>query len=271
MIENPVPNYPKFCSPKVYYLGCTEVDLEALKTYLKDTEQFEFWEDIVEAQNSGLSSGEILCSFYAKACYASLTTKLNKNITRTRSIEDNIKSILDTGHFSVIEHCSVNFMVTNCSRIYTHEQVRHRVGVAYSQTSGRYVRADQLKVVIDPILAPAYDLVEECRDYLEKWYKRMEDRLEINNVKDFGTKKKLTSAMRRMYPNGQSNEIGMTLNLRTLRHTIQMRTSGAAEWEVRIIYNQIYQIMKSKYRLMFADATEQMVDGQLEIKFGSLR
>lgn len=256
-----------FVLPKVHLIGYTSVNWDALNQYLEETGQTSFFKDIEEAKASGLNPGEILCSFYAKACYASLTTEKNKNITRVRDIESNVKSIIDTGHFSVIEHCQLNFMITNCSRVFTHELVRHRVGTAFSQTSGRYVRSDVLNVVIDPILEPAYDLVEEARDYLEKWYKKMEERLQIADVKDFGRKKKLTSAMRRLLPNGQANEIGVSLNLRSLRHTIQMRTSEHAEWEIRYVFNQIYNLVKHKYSIMFFDAQEEVKEGLLEVKF----
>ncbi len=264
IIEN---KYSSFKTPKVYLLGYTTIDIDALIEYLEDTDQMEFSDEIDTALNKGLDLGEILCSFYAKACYASLTNKKNKNITKTRGIYDNIVGILDSGHGSVIEHCQVNFMVTDCSRVFTHELVRHRAGTAFSQTSGRYVRTDKLNVVIDPILEPAYDLVEEARIYLEEWYKRMEERLKIDQVKDFNTKKKLTSAMRRMLPNGQSNEIGVSFNLRSLRHIIENRTSKHAEWEIRYVFNQIYKIMKKKYKAMFFDAKEEEVEGLLEITF----
>jgi thymidylate synthase (FAD) len=256
-----------FVKPKVYLVGYTTVNQAGLLEYLAETDQLEFQNEITEALDQGLDLGEILCSFYAKACYASLTTKKNKNISKTRAIYDNIIGILDSGHGSVTEHCSLNFMITNCSRVFTHELVRHRVGSAFSQTSGRYVRTDELNVVIDPILEPAYDLVEEARLYLEGWYKRLEQRLKIDEVKDFTTKKKLTSAMRRMLPNGQSNEMGVSLNIRALRHTIEMRTSRHAEWEIREIYNQIYKIVKRKYKAMFVDAKEEEIEGLLEVTF----
>jgi len=256
-----------FVKPKVYLVGYTTMDEVALMIYLEDTNQRDFELEIQNALNEGLDLGEILCSFYAKACYASLTLNKNKNITKTRAIYDNIRGILDSGHGSVIEHCSLNFMITNCSRVFTHELVRHRAGTAFSQTSGRYVRTNELDVVIDPILEPAYDLVEECRLYIEGWYKRIEERLQINKIKDFNTKKKITSAMRRMLPNGQSNEIGVSLNLRALRHTIEARTSQHAEWEIRYIFNQIYKLVKKKYRVMFIDAKEEEIDGLLEITF----
>lgn len=259
--------YKNFKYPKTYLMGYTTVDLDTLKEYLTDTDQLEFLEEVNIAIQEGLDLGEVLCSFYAKACYASLTNKKNKNITKTRAIYDNIVGILDSGHGSVLEHCELNFMITNCSRVFTHELVRHRVGTAFSQTSGRYVRTDELNVVIDPILAPAYDLVEEARDYLEKWYKQLETRLEIDKVKDFSTKKKLTSAMRRLLPNGQTNEMGVSLNIRSLRHTLEMRTSRHAEWEIRYIFNQIYKIVREKYKVMFVDVREDEIEGLLEITF----
>lgn len=256
-----------FVLPKTYLMGFTVVNWPGMKSYLEETDQLEFLEVIEEAIKDGADPGEVLCSFYAKACYASLTTKKNKNITRIRGISENIASILDSGHGSVLEHVQLNFMIANCSRVFTHELVRHRVGTAFSQTSGRYVRSDVLNVVIDPILSPAYDLVEEARAYLQGWYKKMEDRLGINEVKDFGRKKKLTSAMRRMLPNGQANEMGFSVNLRSLRHTLEMRTSEHAEWEIRYVFNQVYHIIKDKYPLMMADAQWEVKEGLLEIKF----
>lgn len=259
-----------FVLPKAYFIGATALDLTELTRYLRETEQTAFLAQIEDAIAAGLNSGEILCSFYAKLCYASLTADKNKNITKVRDIEDNIHGIINSGHGSVIEHCQLNFVVSNCSRVFTHELVRHRVGTAFSQTSGRYVRTDKLNVVIDPILEPAYDLVEEARLYLESWYKRVQARLNVDEQKDFAVKKKLTSAMRRMLPNGQANEIGVSLNLRTLRHTLQMRTSVHAEWEIRVVFNQIFQLVAKKYPAMFFDAKVEFLEGQNQITFTNI-
>lgn len=258
-----------FVLPKVYLIGYTTLDLNNLNEYLTDTDQLEFLDDIGESKSKGLSDGEIMCSFYAKACYASLTTKKNKNITKTRPIYDNILGIIKSGHGSVLEHCMLNFMITNCSRVFTHELVRHRAGTAFSQTSGRYVRNETLDLVIDPILNPINDLVQEARNYLENWYNKAQEKLELDSMKDFGIKKKLTSALRRLLPNGQANEIGFSVNLRELRHTIETRTSEHAEWEIRYIFNQVYKIVKQKYPSIFFDATEVLKDDLLEITFSN--
>jgi len=255
--------------PKTYFIGETSINKQEIINYLTDTDQLEFLEEIEEAEKEGLNMGEILCSFYAKACYASLTNKKNKNISKTRSIFDNLLGTIDSGHGSVLEHCNLNFMVTNCSRVFTHELVRHRVGTAFSQTSGRYVRSDVLNLVIDPILTPIIEdgSIEEIRLFIQEWYIKSVEKLKLNEETNFNKKKKLTSALRRLMPNGQSNEIGFSCNLRTLRQTVEARTSRHAEWEIRLIYGQIYDLVKDKYPAIFADSVVKEVEGLREITF----
>jgi thymidylate synthase (FAD) len=253
--------------PETYWIGSTVVDFEEIKRYLEDTDQETFLEEVEQAKREGLNDGEILCSFYAKACYAALTTEKNKNISRVRSIHDNVLGTIASGHGSVFEHCNLNFMIHNCSRVFTHELVRHRVGTAFSQTSGRYVRADKIDMVYDPILDPAQDEIIETLKIIEEQYKKIETKMDIDGVKDFSVKKKITSAMRRILPNGQANEIGFSVNLRSLRHTIVMRTSRHAEYEIRVIFNQIFNLVKDKYPAIFTDSVIEEVDGINEITF----
>lgn len=262
-------NDSKLVLPKTYFIGATALDRYQIFDYLQDTYQTEFLEEIEQAIKEGLDTGEILCSFYAKACYASLTNKKNKNISKTRSIYDNLLGTIESGHGSVFEHCTLNFMITNCSRVFTHELVRHRVGTGFSQTSGRYVRSDELKVVIDPILDTLIEdgSIEEIRSFIENWYNKAVDKLGLNEEKNFDVKKKKTSALRRLMPNGQANEIGFSCNLRTLRQTIEARTSRHAEWEIRLIFNQIFDLVKNKYPAIFADIKEEVIDNLREITF----
>jgi thymidylate synthase (FAD) len=64
---------------------------------------------------------------------------------------------------------------------------------------------------------------------------------------------------------GQANEIGFSLNLRSLRHTLMMRTARHAEWEIRLVFAQVYDLVKQRYPLVVADATEEEVDGIVEV------
>ena len=254
----------KFVEPKTFLIGITGI-LDGLHEYLEYSNNQEFSEYINQAKNEGLSDGEILCSFYAKLCYKSLTLGGNLNVKKIRDIESNIKGCFDTLHGSVFEHCFLNFITTDCSRIFTHEQVRHRVGSAYSQSSGRYIALDNINFIIDPILDSVKEDVKEIIEFIETKVKQMRVKLDVEN-QDFNTKKKLTSAIRRIAPNGQSNEIGFSLNIRSLRHILSLRCSPHAEWEINLIYSQIYDIIKEKYPLMlYKMEKKQNSDGLYEI------
>lgn len=286
---------PFLAAPRTFLIGYTNIEWGGLLDYLKHTENEDFFKSACAAEAQGVSQGEIMCSFYAKLCYKSLTLGQNLNVTRVRDIPGNIQNALEQGHGSVFEHAWINFVTTNCSRVFTHELVRHRVGTAFSQTSGRYVRLDKIGVVWDPILDPCHDLavkalqqtedtiyLMECKvglrvpnpqqldaaaaDYI---YNREQGQFDVaedvkwvpNDKLPFSTKKKLTSAIRRFAPNGQVNEIGWSINLRALRHIIQLRTAAGAEWEIRKVFNQVYDLVKEKFPLMFFDAQEEVVDG----------
>ena len=230
---------------------------------------------------------------FAKLCYKALTLGKNANVTRTRDIPSNIINCFDTGHGSIFEHVMFNFIVSPCSRVFTHELVRHRVGVAFSQTSGRYCRLDRIPIIWDPILDPVKAKWERHLDATERLVYETECQLGIrvpnpahpgampcdylnfgptdqykwvpNDKMDFTKKKKMTSAIRRIAPNGQSNEIAVSFNLRALRHTILMRTAAVAEWEIRVVFNKIYDLLKGEYPLIFHGAKHRMVDGIPEI------
>lgn len=270
-------------TPKTFLVGSTEIDLEGIEDYLKHTKQLDFMECFseriadsqytTERRMKGLAAGgEVLCSVYAKLCYKALTVGKNENIEKVRDIPDNIAATLKAGHGSVFEHVWLNFITTDCSRVFTHELVRHRVGTAFSQTSGRYVRSDHLDMVLDdPILNQPLKDGTNLRDVfgkaagdIEAYYRATDNLIDWDSL-DFTTKKKLTSALRRILPNGQANEIGWSANIRTLRHLLMLRTARFAEWEIRSVFAEVYQICKEKFPLLFADAKVEIVDGLPEI------
>lgn len=285
--------------PKVYLVGYTTADPVGIEEYLKDTRQEDFLDSWHAALAAGVSPGEALCSLYAKLCYKTLVLGKNSNVKRIRDIPDNIRASFDQGHGSVFEHCQLNFVVTNCSRVYTHEQVRHRIGWAYSQTSGRYCRLDNIDLVWDAILDPVKDLflahltatedvvyLAECRLGLRKppaGYPNAPPEACLSRgggldtlnqhltwVPDdnfnFDRRKQITSAIRRIAPNGQSNEMGMSCNVRALRHAVQMRTARFAEREIRDVFGQIYGLVKGRFPLIFHKAKELVYDELLEVR-----
>ena len=68
----------------------------------------------------------------ARNCY-------NSHLSESANTHNNfISKLVKVGHESVIGHVSVSFMLTVPCSI-SHKIVRHRVGVAYSQQSQRYI------------------------------------------------------------------------------------------------------------------------------------
>jgi thymidylate synthase (FAD) len=262
-------------APKTYLIGWTSIDYSALSRYLVDTGQEEF-QGLID--DSDASPAEILCSFYAKLCYKSLVTGKNANISKIRGIEKNFQSTIESGHGSVLEHFQLNFVTTNCSRVFTHELVRHRVGTAFSQTSGRYValgvttdldtgeeKPADIDFVVDPILTQAIPAIDDLMTNLARSVRMLRDILKVSTF-SFEMKKKLTSAIRRLAPNGQANEIGWSANIRALRHMIEMRTSRHAEWEIRLVFNQVADIILNRFPGILYGHTVESVDGMNEYK-----
>lgn len=254
--------------PKVHHIGQTAIDWQAVEDYLSSKGCDDFSNEICYSLSSDI---ELLCTIFAKLCYNSFRPGDNPNVTKTRSIEDNFIHILESGHHSIFEHVAFNFIVTDCSRVFTHEMVRHRIGVAYSQTSGRYCNLSEgFDIVSDGSLEQelGHEEVYSVKQFLEEKYKEWASRLGLTE-RPFNEKKKLTSALRRwLVPTGVANELGMSLNLRELRHVIQMRTSRHAEWEIRCVFNQVYNLLAKKHHLIFHDANITEVDGYNEITFG---
>lgn len=246
--------------PQTFLIGHTCIHQKGLSEFLHSTDQNEFDKDISQAYGDNLFDGEIICSLMAKLCYKSLVPGKNDNITRTRSIKDNLIATLDSGHGSVFEHYTLNFVTVNCSRIFTHELVRHRVGIAFSQTSGRYVTED-FNVVLDPTYNHPENL--NTLEYILSEYNK--DKEILNTINNFDLKKKITSALRRLLPNSTANDIGWSANIRTLRHLLMLRTNRHAEWEMRYVFNQVYHIMNKHCPLMLHGHKVEEVDGLLEV------
>lgn len=257
--------------PTTFLVAKTEPMFHGVRGFLQETEQSDFmrdWEDATGLEKKemvdikgGVAPAGRLVSMFAKMCYRSLVPGKNENVKKTRSIADNIKSIIDSGHGSVLEHVSMSFVTVNCSRVFTHELVRHRTGTAFSQTSGRYCTPESAQMIVPPIAETTqitrYDDHEEndagedvpiarlFREHLEGTKELIENvrqQLEVDDM-PMAERKYWTSFLRRIMPSGANNEIAWTANVRMLRHMIEMRTSRHAEWEIRVVFNDVARIM----------------------------
>lgn len=239
----------KFVKPKVFLIARTEMT--------PDQHQFLDHIGAFHWDTDAPSDAERLTEIAGKTCYMSFDKKLNKNLTRVRENKNRDyiqEGLIAVGHGSVLEHSSVTFAICDVSRVFTHELVRHRAGCAYSQVSGRYVRVNEIEAYKPKHLTQNENrLLSAALQKIEIMYKDIESEVFKRVGDDFDTKKKATSAIRRMLPNGQSNHIIFTANHRALRHIIQMRTSEHAEEEIREVFEEILVILKSRYPNIYED------------------
>lgn len=239
----------RLLSPKVYLIAETMLVNDGLEQYLKD--QFD-----IEWQSGAMTDAEKLVEANGRMCYRSWEPGLNKNVVRVRTDhKEYIENILKSRHGSVLEHSCVSFFFANVSRVFTHELVRHRAGTAISQESLRFVRLDDIGFFVPEEFKNdehVYELVVEAIGRAEAIQKHLAEYFEIDALQ-FNEKKKLTSAMRRLAPDGLTTTIGWTANFRALRHVLEMRTALGAEEEIRIVFDQVAEIVTKRYPAVFQD------------------
>lgn len=204
--------------------------------------------------NLKTSSAEQLIETAGRICYKSYEPGMNPNVTKIREDSaDYFKNIIAKGDGSVMEHSTVSFALLNVSRVLTHELVRHRVGTAFSQESLRYVRPKDIGLWLPDELTPGQKAtMQGAVEQVEKTYRALEALTKWDDV-PFDKKKRLTSAFRRILPDGMATNIVFTANHRTLRWLVEMRTDPAAEVEIRMVFDQIAQILTRDYPLLYQD------------------
>lgn len=252
--------------PYVSIIARTMADDDAISTYLDGIDAHKF------VDGRFFETPEDVIEFAGRACYRSFTPGLNRNVSKIREDQgEYIRNILSSRHGSVLEHVTWTFAIQGVSRIATHELVRHRVGVAISQESGRYVAYDgdfamplPSWAIEDPIFM---DRAREFMSMAGEFQEFMEDHFDLHrDGQKFDYKKKITSFMRRFAPEGRATSLVWTANPRTLRHVIEERTAAGAEAEIRELFTIILQLMQQESPMLFGDFEEQP-DGSFKPKW----
>ena len=245
--------------PKVFLVGETKVVEEGLQAYLDHI-------GVPDWKSDAPTDSEKLIEVMGRLCYRSFEPGLNPNVTRVRKHnEEYIGNILKVKHGSVVEHPMMNFVFADVSRVFTHELVRHRVGVAISQESLRFVRLTDLGQWLPTVIREdegAVEIFAKTFEQLEQLQLGLAKHFDLDNPdKPFHVKKVITSAMRRVAPIGLATTIGWSANPRTLRWLLEMRTDPTAEEEIRLVFGQVGEIVTRRYPNLFGDFSVEMVEG----------
>lgn len=250
---------------RVYLIGKTELNPIATENWLRDLGVS------AKARERLLDEGSLV-ELAGRRCYKSFEPGLNSNVTKIREDPKGyMENILKSGHGSVLECVTLNFAIEGISRVLTHELVRHRVGTAISQESQRYVALDDLQFWFPPELeqeAFIKDEVDSLIKFVERTYKRIKKVADLEE-KPFAIKKAITSALRRIVPQGVLTGMVWSANLRTLRTVIEQRTALAAEAEIRLLFQKIGAICKEEYPNVFQDF-EETPEGEWKAKYSKV-
>jgi thymidylate synthase (FAD) len=230
--------------PEVYVIAST-VLLSGLEKYLASIGQGDWETDAGE-------DADILVEAAGRLCYRSWSPHdpnnpegTNPNVVRVREGNQKyIANLMGQMHGSVLEHASISFLFKNVSRVFTHELVRHRAGMGYSQESMRYVLLTDLPAWIPPDMPDEISgLFRNVFALAEQVQKDLAERLNLAGM-DFNEKKLWTSRLRRLVPMGVATNIIATGNLRSWLHIFTMRSSPGAEEEIRLVQDKIAPILK---------------------------
>lgn len=153
-----------------------------------------------------------------------------------------LRSLIDRGHESAIEHVSITVRFI-CDRGVTHELVRHRLA-SYTQESTRYCNYSKLGVTF---IEPPWGL----SDF---------DKLILSQMEEYyNTKIKLGQTpqqARYFLPNGLKTEIVTTANLREWRHILRLRTHKTAHPQMRELMIPLLRKLKERIPVVFDDIKE---------------
>ncbi len=243
--------------PVVIKLAETKLDEDGVKRLVKHYGAVDW---LNRARQLQQNDSEFLIELAGRACYRSFGVGLNPNVTKIReNPKDYLTNVLEKGDGSILEHSTVTFAFLNVSRVFTHEIVRHRAGTAMSQESLRYVRPREVSLWMPPDLQTASDRFSEAVKEIEKRYHDLENQFDWDKM-TFEQKKRVTSAMRRILPDGIATNLIWTANHRTIRWVVEMRTHPSAEIEIRKVFGQVAEICMRDYPLLYGDFTSKKLD-----------
>ncbi len=166
-------------------------------------------------------------------------------IGKGEEVEKLLQRLVSLGHFSPFEHASFTFSIDGVSRALSHQLVRHRIGVSFSQKSQRYVKEKAFDFVIPDSIAKD--------DVLKEKYLAMIDDLQdkYNELLALGI---AAEDARYILPNAASTNLVVTMNARSLLHFFELRCCTRAQWEIRQMANLMLKEVQTVAPHLFAGA-----------------
>jgi thymidylate synthase (FAD) len=184
-----------------------------------------------------------------RLCYKSF----RRPNSATASNDGYMLNILRQGHYSVLEHSSVSFLVRGVSRALLAELSRHR-HLSFSVVSQRYVSYSVTEPVIPPaaVGTPAETAIANAYTYALNRYELLVEDLTARGLK----RKQAREAARSVLPNAAPVDMVVTGNLRAWRDVLGKRWHVAADAEIQEFAGLVLGHLRSIAPNSFQDVPE---------------
>jgi len=179
----------------------------------------------------------------ARLCYSEAGAEELEAKMSEEDMDNLVRKVVGLGHYSTLEHTYFYFHIV-CSRVASHQLVRHRVGVSYSQRSQRYVKEDNFDYITPPEIAKNKKAAAEYREWMEKGRKMYNKMLEEDIPAEDA---------RFVLPTVKTN-LMVSFNARSLYHFFSLRCCTRAQWEIRSLANQMLKQVKDIAPVLFEKA-----------------
>lgn len=157
-----------------------------------------------------------------------------KTSRRKSNIENVPGKIFNWGHFSLLEHSSMTIHVSGISRSMSHQLVRQRIGVTFTQESQRY---------FDPIADKNWFVIPQRIQKNESLKQKfiLEREREANEYKSYLDAGIPKEDARFCLSNSCKTSVTWTFNMTSLIWFLEQRMDKAAQWEIRKFANELYE------------------------------
>lgn len=188
----------------------------------------------------------------ARTCYSAKQIheiwKDAKNTNQEKK-EQLVRSVLESGHLSILEHVSYTFAVDDIIRIITQQLVRHRVA-AYSQQSQRYVKMGDL---LDAIEKNAPPIIRHSKSAMEAYMVAAKQALDNYNhifeqlISEGYSQEQAAENARNALPNCCPSNIMFTMNLREFIHVCGVRRCSRAQDTIQELFDWVFEIINDDF------------------------
>jgi len=166
--------------------------------------------------------------------------KLQKETDKPEKVAKFLNMLYRKGHHSVFEHANFTFLIEGCSRVCTHQLVRHRLA-SYTQQSQRYAGA-QKEIYLPKSFYKDRDVYNLVTQAVETMYGLYDSLVKLGIPEEDA---------RYIIPQAVTSRIVVTMNARELLHFFELRTCMHAQAEIRYVAWQMLHKVKEVAPITF--------------------